>query len=53
MNRCEYGRGWNYKLWKMGLPISEEAARKRFASENEDDWFSVAAFADALEAPPK
>lgn len=40
-----YCRAWNWKLWKPGEVISEEEARRRYSSGNEDEWFSVAAFA--------
>ena len=42
--RYVYCRGWNWKLWEAGQVITEDKARRRFASDNEDDWFSVVAF---------
>ena len=42
--RYVYCRGWNWKLWEAGQVITEDEARRRFVSDNEDDWFSVVAF---------
>ncbi len=47
MNRYVYGRAWNPIFWDM-KPVSEAEARVRFASDDDDDWFSVAAFAEGV-----
>jgi len=42
--RYVYCRAWNPARWRAGSEITEEEARRRFVSDNEDDWFSVVAF---------
>ncbi len=47
MNRYVYGRAWNPISWDVG-DIPEAEAGVRFASDDEDDWFTVAAFAEGV-----
>lgn len=47
MNRYVYGRAWNPISWDVG-DMTEAEARRRFASDDDDDWFSVAAFAEGV-----
>jgi hypothetical protein len=47
VNRYVYGRAWSHVTWDIG-EIPEAEARVRFASDDEDDWFSVAAFTEGV-----
>jgi len=42
--RYVYCRAWNSARWRAGSEITEQEARRRFLSDNDDDWFSVVAF---------